>query len=73
MPIYEYQCEKCEDAFEAIQKFSDEPLTECKECGGKLKKLISSGSFHLKGRGWAKDGYTGRKPKTKKAPDTVTD
>jgi putative FmdB family regulatory protein len=73
MPIYEYQCEKCEDVSEAIQKFSDEPLTECKECGGKLKKMISSGSFHLKGQGWAKDGYTGKKPKTKKVPDTVTD
>ena len=64
MPIYEYQCEDCEVTVEAIQKFSDDPLTECKECGGKLKKLISAGSFHLKGRGWSKDGYTGRNPKT---------
>lgn len=72
MPIYEYQCEKCENAFEVIQKFSDDPLTDCKECGGELKKLVSAGSFHLKGRGWAKDGYSGRNP-TKKTPDTITD
>jgi putative FmdB family regulatory protein len=53
MPIYEYQCEACEHKFEQIQKFSDEPLTKCPECKEKkLKKLVSVGSFHLKGAGW---------------------
>lgn len=72
MPIYEYQCVDCEKVFEKIQKFSDKPLTECEECGGELKKLISAGAFHLKGRGWAKDGYSGR-PTKKDLPDTVSD
>jgi len=51
MPIYEYSCEKCGEITEAIQKFSDEPLTVCK-CGGKLKKIMSNNSFILKGDGW---------------------
>jgi putative FmdB family regulatory protein len=45
MPLYEYECLKCGKVIEAIQKFSDDPLTECEECGGKLEKLISKSSF----------------------------
>lgn len=53
MPIYEYQCEKCGHQLEAIQKMSDEPLTECPACGElALKKLISASGFRLKGGGW---------------------
>jgi putative FmdB family regulatory protein len=53
MPIYEYQCEKCEGTFEAIQKFSDDPLTECRLCGdGAVRKLLSAPAFRLKGSGW---------------------
>ncbi|MGD8407985.1 MAG: zinc ribbon domain-containing protein, partial [Thiohalophilus sp.] len=43
MPIYEYQCEECGHQLEAIQKMSDEPLTDCPACGKPaLKKLISA-------------------------------
>ncbi len=67
MPIYEYQCDKCEARFEHMQRISDPPLETCpkdkcqkKRHGkGKLKKLISQTSFSLKGGGWAKDGYGG--------------
>ena len=53
MPIYEYQCEKCEGVFEAIQKFSDAPLTACRLCeDGTVKKLLSAPAFRLKGSGW---------------------
>ena len=58
MPIYEYKCNECDHVFEAIQKFSDDPLTECPECKGKVEKLISQSAFHLKGGGWYKDGYS---------------
>lgn len=58
MPIYEYKCNECDHVFEAIQKFSDAPLTECPECKGKVEKLISQSAFHLKGGGWYKDGYS---------------
>ncbi len=57
MPIYEYLCLKCERQLEAVQKFSDEPLSTCPECGGELKKLISSTSFVLKGSGWYVTDY----------------
>lgn len=53
MPIYEYQCESCGTTFEAIQKFSDAPLTECRACGAEgVRKLLSAPMFRLKGSGW---------------------
>lgn len=63
MPIYEYYCEKCDCIAEKMQKV-DDPPPKCptekgkrtKECG--LKRIISKNSFHLKGGGWYKDGYT---------------
>ncbi len=57
MPIYEYECDKCGVHVEALQKFSDQPLTECESCDGKLKKLISQSTFHLKGSGWYVTDY----------------
>lgn len=58
MPIYEYQCEACDDVIEAWQSLSDKPMTTCPNCSGTLKKLISSSSFQLKGGGWYADGYS---------------
>ncbi len=53
MPIYEYECQACGHKKEALQKISDDPLTECPECGkSELKKLISAAGFRLKGAGW---------------------
>ncbi|NOX21328.1 MAG: zinc ribbon domain-containing protein [Nitrospirae bacterium] len=60
MPIYEYLCLKCNKELEVVQKFSDEPLTTCPECGGQLKKLISSSSFILKGSGWYITDYASK-------------
>ncbi|MDM8515233.1 zinc ribbon domain-containing protein [Desulfobacterales bacterium HSG16] len=61
MPIYEYECEQCGNVVEALQKFSDKPLTECGNCSGSLQKLISQSSFHLKGSGWYVTDYAGKK------------
>jgi len=61
MPIYEYECEFCGEVIENWQKFSDAPLTTCESCGGKLHKLISHSSFHLKGSGWYVTDYAGKK------------
>ncbi|OGQ86368.1 MAG: transcriptional regulator [Deltaproteobacteria bacterium RIFOXYD12_FULL_56_24] len=58
MPVYEYQCEACQDIIEAQQSLSDKPLTTCPACAGSLKKLISRSSFQLKGGGWYADGYS---------------
>ena len=57
MPIYEYSCKKCGSVIEKIQKFSDPPLQKHENCGGKLTKLISQSSFHLKGSGWYVTDY----------------
>jgi putative FmdB family regulatory protein len=52
MPLYEYRCETCNEVFEAMQKFSDEPLTVHENCGGRVERLLSAPAFHLKGSGW---------------------
>jgi putative FmdB family regulatory protein len=65
MPIYEYQCDQCGKIQEAIQKFSDRPLTQCRHCPGKLNKLISHSTFHLKGKGWYVTDYAGKTQKGK--------
>ena len=60
MPIYEYECTQCGRIEEAWQKFSDRPLTTCKYCSGRLHKLISQSSFHLKGTGWYATDYANK-------------
>ena len=60
MPIYEYECSKCGRIDEVIQKFSDKPLKKCKHCSGKLHKLVSHSSFHLKGTGWYVTDYANK-------------
>ena len=60
MPIYEYQCTKCGEIFEAFQKITDEPLTQCRFCQAKVEKLISHSSFQLKGSGWYLTDYARR-------------
>ena len=57
MPIYEYECFDCGKKFEIFQKISDEPLTECRACKGRLNRLISLCSFQLKGTGWYVTDY----------------
>ncbi|HBA71294.1 MAG: transcriptional regulator [Geobacteraceae bacterium GWC2_55_20] len=61
MPMYEYRCTTCSHQFELRQKFSDPPASECPQCGGTVKKMISNTAFSLKGDGWFNTGYC---PKT---------
>lgn len=56
MPIYEYRCEQCGD-FEESQRITDPPLERCAKCRRKVRRLISSTSFQLKGGGWYATGY----------------
>jgi putative FmdB family regulatory protein len=60
MPFYEYQCTKCHNQTEVFQKISDKPITKCELCNGKMKKLISPSSFHLKGTGWYVTDYASK-------------
>lgn len=61
MPIYEYECAACERRTEVLQKLSDAPPSECEECGGELKRLISAPAVQFKGTGWYVTDYGGRK------------
>lgn len=61
MPIYEYECEACGHRSEAIQRLSEDPLNECLECGGAIRRLISAPAVQFKGTGWYVTDYAGRK------------
>ena len=53
MPLYAYQCESCGHRFEVIQKFSDDLVSVCPNCGkGPVVKLLSSPAIQFKGSGW---------------------
>jgi putative FmdB family regulatory protein len=54
LPTYEYACTTCRHQLEAVQKFSDDPLTECPECGGALRKVYGAVGIVLKGSGFYK-------------------
>jgi len=73
MPIYEYGCPKCGKTTEIMQKFTDQPLSRCPSCGGKVSKIISNCSFQLRGSGWyvtdykKKDGGRDKETESKKS------
>jgi len=52
VPTYQYACTACEHRFDAVQSFTDASLTECPECGGKLRKLYGSVGVVFKGSGF---------------------
>ena len=56
-----------------MQRFSDPPLTECEHCNGRLRKLISMSTFHLKGSGWYTTDYAGKNQSTAKQADSKPD
>ncbi len=62
MPIYEYQCQKCQTIFEEWQSGFEDREMPCPECGEESKRLISHTSFQLKGSGWYVTDYGGKNP-----------
>lgn len=52
MPTYQYLCTECGGQLEAVQKFTDEPLTVHDDCGGKLRKVFSPVGIVFKGSGF---------------------
>ena len=52
MPTYQYTCTDCGEPVEAVQKFSDAPLTVCAACGGRLRKVFSPVGIVFKGSGF---------------------
>lgn len=64
MPTYQYACTSCGEQLEAVQKFSDDPLTECPSCSGRLRKVFSPVGVVFKGSGFYKtDSRTTTKKK----------
>jgi len=59
MPIYEYECEKCNTTFETMQSVSSKPLKKCNKssCKGKVHRLVSASGFIFKGSGWFTSEY----------------
>jgi putative FmdB family regulatory protein len=54
LPTYEYACRACGHRLEAVQKFTDDALTECPDCGGELRKIFGAPGIVLKGSGFYK-------------------
>jgi putative FmdB family regulatory protein len=52
VPTYQYTCTACDHDLEAVQSFSDDPLTECPECSGRLRKVFSAVGVVFKGSGF---------------------
>jgi len=75
MPIYEYQCTKCNDRTEVIQKFTDPPYAACEKCGGEVRKLMSAPAIQFKGSGFYKTDYASAssKAETKAGSETKSD
>jgi putative FmdB family regulatory protein len=70
VPTYQYTCTECGEPVEAVQKFSDPPLTVCTACGGKLRKVFSPVGIVFKGSGFYRtDSRKGPDP----APSTSKD
>jgi putative FmdB family regulatory protein len=65
VPIYEYECESCDERFELMQKFSDKPVKKCPKCGGAVHKVLSAPALLFKGSGWYVTDYAS--PERKKA------
>lgn len=71
MPIYEYKCQQCGLQFEKRQSVSDEPLSSCEKCHGKLEKQWSLSGFQFKGAGWYVTDYAGKKADNSSAPEST--
>ncbi|MEV3919773.1 FmdB family zinc ribbon protein [Actinomadura coerulea] len=52
MPTYQYVCTECGEPLEVVQKFSDDALTECPACTGRLRKVFSAAGIIFKGSGF---------------------
>ncbi|MFJ5709615.1 FmdB family zinc ribbon protein [Streptomyces sp. NPDC093105] len=76
MPTYQYQCTECGEGLEAVQKFTDDALTECPACHGRLKKVFSAVGIVFKGSGFYRNDSRGSSssssPATKSSTSSTT-
>jgi putative FmdB family regulatory protein len=52
MPTYHYRCSDCGHSFDFFQRFADDPLTECPECAGTIRRVPQPVGIVFKGSGW---------------------
>ena len=70
MPTYIYRCQTCEEEFEIVQSFKDDPLEECpSDCSGTVKKVFSGVGISFKGSGFYKNDHGSN---SKKKPSETT-
>lgn len=70
MPTYHYRCDACGHAFDAFQKFSEDPLRMCPECEGAIRRVIQPTPVVFKGSGWYINDSKGKaSPAPAKAAD----
>jgi putative FmdB family regulatory protein len=77
MPIYEFECRKCKDRSEVLQKLNDKPPVKCRKCGGRLERLTSAPAIQFKGTGWyvtdyASNGKKGKSSEEKNESSSTT-
>ncbi|MER5467812.1 FmdB family zinc ribbon protein [Streptomyces sp. NPDC002935] len=72
MPTYQYQCTACGEGLEAVQKFTDDALTECPDCSGRLKKVFSAVGIVFKGSGFYRNDSRGSSSSTSPASKPAT-
>ncbi|WP_082990644.1 MULTISPECIES: FmdB family zinc ribbon protein [unclassified Mycobacterium] len=68
MPTYSYQCTECDDRFDIVQAFTDDALTTCKRCSGRLRKRFNSVGVVFKGSGFYR---TDSRESGKKSPSST--
>jgi len=61
MPTYTYRCTNCEHQFETRQRMTDDPLTECPQCEGKIRRVVNSVGVVFKGKGFYVTDNRGKK------------
>jgi putative FmdB family regulatory protein len=73
VPLYEYQCTKCNKRTEKIESVAGPHLKKCPHCGGKVERLQSAPAIQFKGSGWYVTDYAGKKSDSDGAPSEKTD
>ena len=68
MPTYEYECLECKHKFDVFQSINDEPVKNCQNCGGKVRKLFSNAGIIFKGSGFYVNDYKSPNSNAKSSP-----
>jgi putative FmdB family regulatory protein len=72
LPLYEYECTKCGERVEIIQKISDPPYSHCPKCASDMRKLFSSPAIQFKGSGFYKTDYPSKSAESKSESKSET-